>query len=232
MLNFNACFFYLCFEMDRKIISTEDGSKTIFVKSLNESYHSSFGAINESSHIFIQNGLQYLAGENLKVLEIGFGTGLNAYLSLQNALNTSKKVSYLGIEKYPLVREEWEALNYTEIQKEIHSGEFEMLHRSAWDTWTRINNYFDFYKICADLRDFRWDGTFDLVYFDAFSPNVQPGLWSSEIFHKLYSYLEPGGILLTYSSRGMVKQNLIAAGFKISRLPGPKGKRHIIRALK
>jgi len=218
--------------MDRKIIQTEDGSNSIYVKSIDENYHSTYGAISESSHVFIKNGFDFPEQDKISILEIGFGTGLNAFLSLQRAILTSKKVQYLAVEKYPLSRVEWNSLNYSQINKEIHPGEFEILHTSAWEKWIRINNYFDFFKICTDLKEFKWDKKFDVIYFDAFSPDVHPDLWSIDVFGNLFKKLNHGGILISYSAKGLVKRNLRSCGFKVKRLEGPIGKRHIIRALK
>lgn len=218
--------------MKRRLIITEDGSSSIYTEEFGENYHSGFGAINESMHIFISCGLDYIKKKAIRILEVGFGTGLNAYLTLHRSIERDISIHYLGIEKYPLHKAEWESLNYTDIIPQSNPGEFELLHSSEWEEWSSINNFFNLLKTCQALEDFQTPLKFDLVYFDAFSPDIQPELWTLDIFRKIYNSMNAEGLLLTYTSKGQVKRNLTEVGFRIERIEGPKGKRHILRAFK
>jgi tRNA U34 5-methylaminomethyl-2-thiouridine-forming methyltransferase MnmC len=215
--------------MKRKIIQTGDGSPTIYVENLNEHYHSVFGARAESEHIFINAGLNYLDYKNISILEIGFGTGLNTYLTLNMSMN--RKIRYYAIEKYPLEPEEWDALIYAH-EKDPFSSSFREIHSAPWGEWVSLNPGFELFKEKTDLKDFTPPPGQDLIYFDAFAPEVQPGLWTESIFQKLYECMKKGGVLLTYSVKGSVRKSLKNCGFDTEKLPGPTGKRHILRASK
>ncbi len=224
-----------------KIISTKDGSITLFVPELNEHYHSVHGAIQESQHIFIQAGMEHFlstypglisAGRPLHILEAGFGTGLNAWLTLLQASKRQRDVVYHSIEKYPLSREETSVLNYPEMTADGEKTLFDALHRSPWDTEQSITPHFTLCKHRDDFRNIRFSSLFDLVYFDAFNPEVQPHLWTAEVFGHFYEALQPGGFLVTYCVKGIVKQALRSVGFTVKRLPGPPGKREMLRATK
>ncbi|MCK4922568.1 MAG: tRNA (5-methylaminomethyl-2-thiouridine)(34)-methyltransferase MnmD [Bacteroidales bacterium] len=216
--------------MKRRTFITKDGSSSIYVENLEESYHSHFGALAESLFIFIESGLKYSEANPVNILEIGFGTGLNALLTLDEAVNSKRKTNYYTIEKYPLSTSEWESLNYPDLSVIHNPKEFEKLHNVNWSEWHNLNDYFSLFKSKTDLHDFSTHLRFDIIYFDAFSPEIQPDLWTEEIFSKLYRLLNPKGLLLTYSVKGTVKRALKSAGFHIKRIPGPEGKRVIMRA--
>lgn len=215
--------------MKRKIIKSGDGTPTIYVESLDEHYHSVHGARAESEHIFIDAGLKNIKKEELNILEIGFGTGLNAYLTLNNKNN--HHIHYYTIEKYPLEEYEWKQLDYINEHDPIKEG-FAKIHQANWEKWVEIEPGFKLFKKKADLKNFTPPSSQDLIYFDAFAPDVQPELWSREIFKKLYECLARGDILVTYSVKGFVRRNLIDCGFILEKMPGPKGKRHMLRARK
>ncbi|MDT8412309.1 MAG: tRNA (5-methylaminomethyl-2-thiouridine)(34)-methyltransferase MnmD [Vicingaceae bacterium] len=214
---------------------TADGSHTLFIPELNETYHSIHGAIQESQHVFIKNGLHYFGDKKtIHILEIGFGTGLNALLTLLAIENSSQIVNYVSLEKFPLSNELIQQLNYP-TQLKIDTAQtalFNQLHTCQWNTPTPISNNFDLLKIEEDLADFQTTTTFDLIYFDAFAPEKQAELWTDVIFSKIYSLLNTGGILVTYCAKGVVKRTLKSVGFQLETLPGPPGKREMIRAIK
>lgn len=225
----------------REIISTEDGSVTLYVPELKEHYHSVHGAIQESVHIFIQAGVTYFLethaekmspGTSLNVLEAGFGTGLNAWLTLLWASELRTPVCYHSIEKYPLSPAEIAKLNYPEQSDSSDKSLFEVMHRCSWETIHQLTPYFSICKHREDFRDINFPPCFDLVYFDAFNPDVQPHLWTSSVFERFHRAMKPGGILVTYCVKGIVKQALRSVGFTLKRLPGPPGKREMLRATK
>lgn len=214
---------------------TADGSHTLFVPELNETYHSIHGAIQESQHVFIKNGLHYFSDkETISILEIGFGTGLNALLTLLAVENSSQTVNYVSLEKFPLPNKLIQQLNYpTQLKLNVtQTALFHQLHTCEWNTSTPISKNFNLLKIENDLADFQSDTTFDIVYFDAFAPEKQAELWTDIIFSKIYSLLNAGGILVTYCAKGVVKRTLKSVGFQLEILPGPPGKREMIRAVK
>lgn len=213
--------------MKRIIEHTEDGSATLFVPELNEHYHSMKGARTESQHIFIDMGLKTSSVPNPHVLEIGFGTGLNALLTLEMAQQEKRHVYYTGIEINPLDWEEVDALGYSD------SPLFRKLHDAPWDEEVEISPYFTLWKIKGDANTVIYGYTPDLVYFDAFAPEKQPDLWNERLFRSLYICMNDGGILTTYCAKGVIRRMLQAIGFRVERLPGPPdGKREILRAVK
>lgn len=215
--------------------TTADGSHTLFVSELNETYHSIHGAIQESQHVFIKNGLHYFGNKNtIHILEIGFGTGLNALLTLLAIENSSQTINYVSLEKFPLNLALIKQLNYpTQLKLNIaQTALFNQLHTCEWNTPTPISNNFNLLKVEEDLADFQTTTTFDIVYFDAFAPEKQAELWTAEIFSKIYSLLNAGGILVTYCAKGVVKRTLKSVGFQLETLSGPPGKREMIRAIK
>ncbi len=214
--------------MQRKIVISDDGSHTFYVESLDEHYHSSFGAISESKYVFIEAGLLSSPVKDPGILEIGFGTGLNALLTFVHA-GRNRRIKYFSLEKYPLQKDEWTLLNYTAGNKEL-SKYFHMMHSADWNEWLLINTGFTLFKSQSDYNEFTPEGRYDIVYFDAFSPDVQPDLWCKENFEKLYRCMNKEGILVTYSAKGVVRRVLIECGFKVEKLPGPQGKRHMLRA--
>lgn len=216
--------------MKRIIERTDDGSATLFVPELNEHYHSVKGARTESQHIFIDMGLKAVSAIEPRVLEIGFGTGLNALLTLETAEREKRHVHYTGIELYPLAWEEVDALHYSD------NPLFQVLHQLPWKTAADVTPYFNLLKVQADARLLNEENSshyFDVIYFDAFAPEKQPEMWSEQLFCNLYACLNEGGVLTTYCAKGIIRRLLQAVGFKVERLPGPPGgKREILRASK
>ena len=219
-----------------RLITTKDNSHTLFVPELNESYHSVYGAIQESMHVFIEAGFMHIASglERINVLEVGFGTGLNAMLTQIEAETMGLPVIYTSLESSPLGRDIWEQLNYPRRLCSVdYTGIFEKIHLAGWGKAEEISRFFSLHKIHGKLEDYSPPGNwFDLVYFDAFSPDAQPELWTCAIFLKLFMAMKPGAVLTTYSVKGDVTRALKAAGFRVGKIPGPPGKRQITRALK
>ena len=217
--------------MSLEIITTEDGSSSIINKNLNECYHSTSGAINESKHIFIENGLLACKKKVLNTLEVGFGTGLNALLT-QIICDKNKTINnYHSIENLPILSKDYLALNYCK-QLNIKDDNFMKMHNSSWGEKITISKYFSLLKINIDLQTFNPTTKYDLIYFDAFSPNKQPELWTYNIFKKLYKNLNNNGILITYCAKGAFKRTLKEIGFEVSSIDGPIGKREITQAKK
>ena len=218
--------------MQRIIEQTEDGSATLFVPELNEHYHSVKGARTESQHIFIDMGLKASAAPCPHILEAGFGTGLNALLTLQEAERTGRPVRYTGIELYPLAWTEVEALHYSDDPR------LRLLHEAPWEEEVCLTPTFRLLKLRRDLTSWQADDErpplrCDVVYFDAFAPEKQPALWTPAVFRNLYRCLTSGGILTTYCAKGAVRRLMQDIGFRMERLPGPPGgKREILRATK
>lgn len=215
--------------MERHLRLTADRSPTFYVPALDQHYHSRHGALQESRHVFIQSGLQHLATlPEVQLLEIGWGTGLNALLSAQYAQEHQQVLHYHGVEKYPLLPQEWASLHFPEAGT---PEQLEALHTSPEDEWRPLHSHFHFRKSSADLRDLQLrPQDYHLIYYDAFAPEAQPELWTPAIFAKLYQSLRPDGLLVTYSVKGSVKRALRSAGFQVQKLPGPPGKREICRA--
>jgi tRNA U34 5-methylaminomethyl-2-thiouridine-forming methyltransferase MnmC len=221
--------------VERKIIITKDGSHTVSVPEMNVTYHSVHGAIQESMHVFIQAGLRDSGVFDFTgvhhVLEIGFGTGLNALLTLIEADKQKNRIYYTGIELYPLNEAEISELNYCEQLNQPHYKRlFEKMHQGEWEEMFEITNNFRLTKTKCSLLDFSTENSFFLIYFDVFDPTTQPELWTKEVFEKLYSMMVPGGILVTYCSKSDVRRAMQAAGFTIKKIPGPHGKREMVRA--
>lgn len=223
--------------MKREIFITADGSHSISAPELNVAYHSVHGAIQESLHVYIKAGLidselfEYIGVH--QVLEIGFGTGLNGLLTLLEADKHKNRIYYTGIELYPLSEEVTSQLNYCEHLDQPHYKPlFEKMHQIGWEEMYEITEYFRLTKIKCSVADFSTEDLYDIIYFDAFAPNAQPELWTKEIFDKMYELVKPGGILVTYCSKGDVRRNMIAAGFEVEKLPGPARKREMLRARK
>lgn len=218
------------------IETTADGSHTLFVPDLKEHYHSTNGALQESELVFIQNGLHYITQciKEINVLEVGFGTGLNALLTVIESKKQRRKINYIAIEPEPVADDLLEKLNYASVIGSTEAvGYFKKIHESGWVYPSFLSDYFIISKIQAKLQDISLlDDQFHLVYFDAFGPDVQPDLWTKQVFAQLYKCLKPNGILVTYSCKGTVKRALKSAGFKIEKLPGPAGKREVLRAMK
>ena len=220
-----------------EIIITEDGSNTLYVPELKEHYHSTFGAIAESRHVFIEAGLlQALKNdtEEINILEVGFGTGLNALLTVLEASLKGFSVKYTALETFPLPQQLWSKLNYPEQIGDIKAKEiFQLLHQCNWDIEKEIIPGFFITKVERSLQDFKVAGMlYNLIYFDAFGPDVQAELWTDEIFRKISGMTAKGGILVTYSCKGSVRRALMAAGFAVEKIPGPKGKREMLRGVR
>lgn len=223
--------------MKREIIKTADGSSTIFLPDWNEHYHSKHGALQEALHVFIKTGfhhyLQNYHPKQLSILEIGFGTGLNALLTFFEAESSKVKVDYAGVEAYPVSAEELSALDYAEVVPKRNASEvFQKLHETGWEKWSEISSFFSLCKEKKFFSEISAKDEYDLIYFDAFGPRVQPELWSEKVFRNMYSSLREKGVLVTYSAKGDVRRAMEAAGFVVERLPGPPGKREMLRASK
>lgn len=216
--------------MNAVIRQTKDGSLTIYLPHIDEHYHSIHGAYTESMHVFIQNGLLKKLAEDkyeINILEIGLGTGLNVLLTIENG--KKRKITYTGLEPYPL---EENILQQVYFEKGYSAKVFSEIHHSNFNETIGLAENFDFLKSKQRLEDFKPVVKYDLIYFDAFGPRVQPEIWSLENFQKLYLATSPGGILVTYCSKGDVRRTMILAGFIVEKLPGPPGKREMLRAVK
>ncbi|MBU0941237.1 MAG: tRNA (5-methylaminomethyl-2-thiouridine)(34)-methyltransferase MnmD [Flavobacteriaceae bacterium] len=219
--------------MKREIIQTLDGSTTIHIEDWDECYHSKHGAIQEAEHVFIKNGLSLFKDKSISILEIGFGTGLNAFITYLQSSKFNQVIDYVGVEAYPITSEELKAMNYVEeLKAENKRDLFDLMHQSEWGNKIRIDENFYLSKRQQFFHDIEDKGSFDLIYFDAFGYRVQPELWSTLIFKKMYEALAPNGILVTYAARGVVKRSMIEVGFTVEKLAGPPGKREMFRATK
>lgn len=224
----------LIYHMKREVITTKDGSSTIAIPEMKVMYHSINGALQESRHVYIQAGLQYaitqFSDKPIRVFEMGFGSGLNALLTAIVAHKGQRQIHYTSVEAFPLTAEEISALNYG---KALDSEQlFEQLHHAAWHQAVSIHPYFALQKEHVTLSDFSTSEPFHLIYYDAFAPTAQPEMWTQTVFEKLYSMLLPKGALVTYCSKSDVRRAMQAAGFTVTKLPGPKWKREMLRALK
>lgn len=223
--------------MDRKIIKTADGSVTIHLPDWDEQYHSKHGAVQEAKHVFIKMGLHYFLTENqfseISILEIGFGTGLNAFITFLESQKLQLKIKYTGVEAFPVTPDEISALNYPEnLSAEGQADVFEKMHHCDWGKPKVITGNFSLCKIQKKFEEIQDEEIFNIIYFDAFGARVQPDLWTVEIFKIMFKALKPDGILVTYSAKGSVRRNLQKVGFLVERLPGPPGKREMLRAIK
>jgi tRNA U34 5-methylaminomethyl-2-thiouridine-forming methyltransferase MnmC len=223
--------------MLREVIITKDGSPTISVAEMNVTYHSHHGAMQESMHVYIDAGLRYVLNTTtvpvINIVEMGFGTGLNALLTLIEAGKEQRKVHYTAIELFPLKQEEIILLDYClQLQREDLKPLFEQLHQCEWEIDTAITSFFTIKKIRTGFADLSTDQQFELIYYDAFAPSIQPQLWTKEIFESLYAMLVADGTLVTYSSKADVRRAMQAAGFAVKKIAGPWGKREMVRARK
>jgi len=220
--------------MEKEFLITQDKSYTIALPALNVTYHSKYGSIQESNHVFIQAGIEYyqslLNKNNLMIFEMGFGTGLNALLSYQFALKNNIAIYYSGLELYPISLQDATKLNYGQLLNAENT--FLQLHTCAWQKKYVFNKNFSFLKIQTSLLTYHHHQLYDIIFYDAFAPAAQPELWTKDIFDKLFSMLLPSGILVTYCSKSYVRKNMEATGFTIQKIPGPVGKREMIRAVK
>lgn len=219
--------------MKREIIQTQDGSTTIYLPDWNESYHSKHGAVQEAYHVFIKNGFSLFEGKSISILEIGFGTGLNAFITyLEAQKNTNQKVNYVGVEAYPIALEEALQMNYAQEIDLTHGQVFDLLHQTNWEEKHLLSEQFTLIKRQQYFQDINDSNAFDLIYFDAFGFRVQPELWSEAIFAVMFKALKVNGVLVTYACRTSIKKAMISAGFSVEKLPGAPGKREMLRATK
>jgi len=219
--------------MKREIVETKDGSHTIFIPEWNESYHSKNGAIQEAKHVFIQAGLSLFKGKSISVLEIGFGTGLNAFITFLEAKEVNQQINYVGVEAYPVVLEEVEKLNYVkELKADKEKAVFQKMHTSNWEHETELSSFFKLNKRKQFFQDIKDVDSFDLVYFDAFGFNLQPELWTEEIFKNLFVAMKKDAVLVTYACRTSIRKAMLSVGFRVEKLPGAPGKREMLRAFK
>lgn len=226
--------------MKRRIITTGDGSKTIQLEDWNEQYHSIHGAINEANHVFLMHGLLFFVEVHaasikkspISILEIGFGTGLNAILTLQSADNLNISIDYVGVEAYPVATSEWMELNYLEEHPETYQSYFKTLHEVSWNKKYQLTPLFVLEKQQKFFQEIKDKDLYHIIYFDAFGARVQPELWTESIFRQMFQALKNQGVLVTYSAKGSVRRALQTVGFEVERLPGPPGKREMLRAHK
>jgi len=218
--------------LKREIIITSDGSTSINLPELNEQYHSKKGAIQEAYHVFIRMGLD-LFSDKVAVLEIGFGTGLNAYITFLESERRNLIVEYTGVEAYPVIQEEISGLNYiSQLDAEEYRQAFVDFHSTEWETKQAISDKFSLTKRKQFFNDIIDDNTHDLIYYDAFGSRVQPELWGEGIFAIMYKALKKDGVLVTYAAKGSARRAMEAVGFTVERLAGPPGKREMLRARK
>lgn len=212
---------------ERHITQSADGSTTLWVPGLDEHYHSIYGALTESQHVFIEAGLKAIGKSSVRILEVGLGTALNARLTLDQAQQDGRTIAYDALEKFPLTKEEIEAVGLQGMSKEAP------FLTATPGAVTQITEQFTFRLLVEDLKTFEGElGTYDLIYFDAFAPSAQPDLWTDSVFENMYSLLKPGGALVTYCAKGVVKRSMKASGFEVEALPGPPRKREMTRAWK
>lgn len=216
-----------------RITKTSDGSDTLYSEEMMESYHSLNGAVQESMHVFIDAGFSQINKQHIRIFEVGFGTGLNCALTWREAKKRNIQVEYETTEAFPIPEEIYQKLNYPEIIEELGAKAFEFIHSSPWGKWVNLEKEnFTIKKNNVDFIGQIIEGMYDLVYYDAFAPNKQSELWDESLFLKLYDSMNPGGILVTYCAMGEVRRRLQRAGFKTERMPGPPGKREMLRAIK
>ncbi|MGD0582691.1 MAG: tRNA (5-methylaminomethyl-2-thiouridine)(34)-methyltransferase MnmD [Bacteroidales bacterium] len=218
--------------MSNKLVTTSDGSHTLFVPELNEHFHSVNGAVQESMLVYIKNGFDFCAADPVHLLEIGFGTGLNALLTLMRSSEAERSVYYTAIEKYPLQKDLISLLNHSSFAGEKGAYLSDLIHSAAWNMPVKLTENFTLSKLISDFTSDQITGLFDLIYFDAFGPDKQPEMWSGQLFRKISDVTAPGGVFVTYSAKGTVKRALRSCGFDVSMLQGPPGKRQMIRAIK
>ncbi|WP_456460120.1 tRNA (5-methylaminomethyl-2-thiouridine)(34)-methyltransferase MnmD [Reichenbachiella sp.] len=223
--------------LDIKVIETRDGSSSLLIPEMNETYHSTHGAITESEYVFLKMGVDHFSEthpdqKEIKILEIGFGTGLNAWLTALAARQL--KIKFTSIEKFPLEASLIDQLNYKEKKESDESKRiFERIHSAEWEKECQITDEFDLTKIQTDINEFNPSAeSFDLIYFDAFAPSKQPEMWSQEVLRKMYDLLKTGGVFVTYCAQGQFKRDLKAVGFVTEELEGPPGKKEMTRGTK
>jgi tRNA U34 5-methylaminomethyl-2-thiouridine-forming methyltransferase MnmC len=218
--------------MKRELRLTSDGSPTLYVSQLDETYHSMHGSVQEARHVFIENGLRFVAAESKKVniLEVGFGTGLNALLTAQYAKENALSVHYVGLEAYPVEEEIWKAINF--LDNPEAKACYTQIMELPFGVTKAYDASFTLCKMAFSIQEWTTTEKFDLIYYDAFGPKAQPEMWALAIFEKLYSLLNPGGAIVTYCAQGQFKRHLKSLGMRVEGLPGPPGKREMTRGVK
>jgi tRNA U34 5-methylaminomethyl-2-thiouridine-forming methyltransferase MnmC len=221
--------------MKREMIITADQSHSVMISGTSMTYHSRYGAIRESMHIYIDSGLAGLLNRKslIHIFEMGFGTGLNALLTFIAAASCNQSIYYETVDEFPLEKEIFEKLNYCEQLKrpDLHLF-FQQMHEARWQKEVRITPFFTLKKCENSIQDYQFEKTFDIVFYDAFAPGAQRELWTNQLFTKIFSALSPGGLLLTYCSKGDVRRAMEASGFRVYKLPGPPGKREILKGVR
>jgi tRNA U34 5-methylaminomethyl-2-thiouridine-forming methyltransferase MnmC len=219
-----------------EIIKTDDGSHSLYIPEMDEHYHSTFGAVQEAEFVYIDRGLVpvFERKTEVSVFEVGFGTGLNSFMSFLKAKDHSVSIRYDAVEFYPLQEEQYKVLNYGEILNEgLNKTEFRIMHTSDWNVKSRISADFELCKIHSDFHKIELEiDTYDVIYYDAFGPDKQDDMWSVELFRKCFLAMKEGGNMVTYSAKGAVRRAMIEAGFEVEKLDGPPGKRQMLRAWK
>jgi len=219
--------------MNLKVIETSDGSKTLKIPKWNEHYHSTHGAIAEAKHVYIKNGLDFVQSQEISIFEMGFGTGLNTFLTYLNGLQNKRIINYFAIENEPLPIDLVNQLDYVKtLNAEAEESIFYQFHTCPWNIINDISSYFRLFKIHDTFENYTFKTAFDLVYYDAFGFRVQPELWQKEVFEKLVKHINIGGVLVTYCAKGEVKRILKSLGMLVESLAGPPGKREMIRAIR
>lgn len=211
-----------------EIQTTADGSSTIYLPELDEHYHSVNGAVQESRHVYINAGFNECKKDQLTVLELGFGTGLNALLTAMEAVKQHRKVVYISLEKFPLSKEVLSNLTYSNLNNDL----FQEIHDAEWEKEVRLNDCFSLKKIKIDFSDYPFPEQYDVVYYDAFAPDKQAGVWTQELFDRISERMSSEAVLTTYCAKGAIRRMMQAAGLLVERIPGPPGKREMLRARK
>ncbi len=225
-------------DVDVQLITTSDGSHSLLNITLNETYHSVHGAVQESAHVFIDNGLDYFIHRNspkeISILEIGFGTGLNALMTLKAALNTDISVHYTTLEAFPITATTAQLLNYAQkLDFDNANHYFEKLHNAMWEEEQLIEKNFSVKKLKQKIQDVHLStSAFDIIYFDAFAPSKQPDMWTMRVLLKIEMAMKPGAIFVTYCAKGQLKRDLKSLGLMVETLQGPPGKKEMVRAIK
>ncbi|MBL1280217.1 MAG: tRNA (5-methylaminomethyl-2-thiouridine)(34)-methyltransferase MnmD [Fluviicola sp.] len=213
--------------MKKHLVITADGSSSIYIPEMDEHYHSSNGAVQEALHVFLENGIKLVEAEELNIFELGFGTGLNALISLIHSSST-EEINYHSIEAYPVDNELIKDVNYCNLLGSNHQSSFDLMHSCEWEKDCDISDTFSLKKIHSKIEDYELQENFyDLVFYDAFGPRAQSELWETDILEKMYRGLKTGGKLVTYCAQGQFKRNLKALGFSVKAMPGPPGKREM-----
>jgi len=219
-------------ENDLSLDLSRDGSQTVYSERYGQHYHSMHGALSESEHVFIKEGLDRLTRTKIKVLECGFGSGLNALLTLREAIERNIEIDYHGIELNPISEEIWNSLKYERSGLKELMTFFQAMHEAQWAKQSQIHPLFQLTKLKEDLITTSLEGGYDLVYFDAFGPATQPELWTREIFERMYQSMATGGVLTTYSCKGDVRRAMTSIGFDVEKPEGPPGKRSMLVGIK